>query len=217
MENKQSMKGRLKIKICGMRDPGNIRDISLLLPDYLGFIYYPRSRRYAEDLHPEDIAGLQGEIRKTGVFVDHPAEEVSGICRRMGFGCVQLHGGESPDLCRSLKEQGLEVIKAFQIGPNSGFQGMENYADACDLFLMDTAGFGFGGTGKKFDWRRLENYQLDWPFILSGGITPPDAKQILEIRHPRLFGIDLNSGFETAPAIKNRDVLEGFIQKIRNG
>jgi phosphoribosylanthranilate isomerase len=208
---------KMKIKVCGMRNPGNIRAVSALNPDYMGFIYYPRSRRYAPDLSAEDIAGLSPAIIKTGVFVNSPAEEVEETCRRMGFTAVQLHGDETPELCSSLMVGGLELIKAFRVGPHSDFGELEDYRDACDLFLLDTAGTGFGGTGRKFEWRRLEQYRLDKPFILSGGITPRDAERILEIRHPGLYGIDLNSGFETSPGIKDPDALEGFIQDIRNG
>jgi phosphoribosylanthranilate isomerase len=209
--------GNLKIKVCGMRDPGNIHEVSALNPDYMGFIYYPRSPRYAPDLSPADIAGLPAAIKKTGVFVDSPAEEVEETCRRMGFRAAQLHGDEPPEFCNSLKEGGIELIRAFRIGAQTDFREFEDYQDACDLFLLDTAGTGFGGTGKKFEWSRLEQYRLDKPFILSGGIAPPDAERILEIGHPGLYGIDLNSGFETAPAMKDRNALEGFIQRIRKG
>jgi len=210
------MRNKLKIKICGMRDPENIREVSELSPDYMGFIYYPGSRRFAGDLSYSDIAGLLREICKTGVFVNSPLEEVLSISSQMAFGAVQLHGNEPPGYCRLLKDNGLEIIKAIGISPGKGFEELVEYRDCCDLFLLDTAGTGFGGTGKKFEWDSLVHYELDKPFFLSGGIGPGDAERILNLDHPDLFGVDLNSKFESEPGVKNKLDLSGFILKIRS-
>jgi len=199
-----------------MRDPENIRELSELSPDYMGFIYYPGSRRFAGDLSYSDIAGLPGEIRKTGVFVNSSQEEVLSISGKMGFRTVQLHGSESPGYCRLLKDRGLEIIKAIGISPGGRFEELAEYGDSCDLFLLDTAGKGFGGTGKKFNWDYLEHYDLDKPFFLSGGIAPGDAMSILNLEHPDLFGLDLNSKFEIEPGLKKMQDLSDFIQKIRS-
>lgn len=198
-----------------MRDPGNIREISRLYPDYMGFIFYSRSRRYAGDLSAGDLTDLPESIRKVGVFVNHSPDDVIASCRQMGIRIVQLHGSESPEYCRSMKYRGLEVFKAFSINKKADFEVMQAYRDSCDFFLMDTAGAGYGGTGKKFDWSCLEAYDQDKPFFLSGGIGPLDADRIIDLEHPRLFGVDLNSRFETVPGIKKWDELEKFIRKIR--
>jgi phosphoribosylanthranilate isomerase len=207
----------LKVKICGMKDPGNIRQIAMLSPDCMGFIFYPQSRRYAGDLCATDLMDLPAGIKKVGVFVDLPADDVLSACRQMGLRTVQLHGTESPEYCRSLKYRGLEVFKVFSIGPDMRFTESRAYLDSCDMFLFDTAGAGFGGTGRKFNWKRLGEYDLDKPFFLSGGIGPSDAEGILKINHPRLYGVDLNSRFETRPGIKNYDELETFMRMIRRG
>ena len=205
----------LKIKICGMRDPDNIHSISLLLPDYMGFIFYPRSRRYAGELSPSVIAKLPGKITKVGVFVNLPAGDTLSSCRQMGIRTVQLHGDESPDYCKEMQDNGMCVIKVFSIGSQDGFKGMSAYHDSCDFYLLDTASEEYGGSGKQFDWKRLNEYDQDKPFFLSGGIGPGDAERILELKHPELFGVDLSSRFETEPGIKSRDELAVFIRKIR--
>ncbi len=187
------------------------------MPDYMGFIYYPHSRRYAGALPAAATEGLPESIRKVGVFVDQPSGEVLATCAQMGFHAVQLHGREAPDYCRRMRDEGFEVFKAFNIGNETGFGHLKEYRESCDLFLLDTAGNGFGGTGKKFDWERLAEYELDKPFFLSGGIGPQDAGRILLLDHPDLFGVDLNSRFETEPGMKDRHELAGFIRKIREG
>ncbi len=206
----------LKIKICGMKDPANIAEVSRLSPDFMGFIYFRGSRRFAGELSPGTIAGLPDGINRVGVFVNHPAGEALSVCRRMGFRSIQLHGAEPPDYCREMGDGGLQVIKAFNIGEGTEFSRLHAYVDYCDLFLFDTAGPGFGGTGRKFDWDRLGEYELDKPFFLSGGIGPPDVRNILGLEHPMLYGVDLNSGFETGPGLKDANLLLAFMKEIRS-
>ena len=113
-----------------------------------------------------------------------------------------------------MKQEDLEVIKAFNIAQETDFDVMRDYLDSCDLFMLDSAGEGFGGIGQQFDWKRLGTYEFDKPFFLSGGIGPMDAENILGIKHPQLFGVDLNSRFELGPGMKDRSALAGFIEKI---
>ena len=203
------------MKICGMKEPGNIRQVASLSPDYMGFIFYPRSPRYAGNLSAADLADLPAGIRRAGVFVDLPVDELLPVCRELGIRTVQLHGKESPAYCRTMKYGGLEVIKVFSVAPESPLPDTAAYRDSCDLFLFDTAGKGFGGTGEKFDWKRLGDFPVDKPFLLSGGIGPGDVEQILKIRHPQFYGVDLNSRFEIRPGLKNIDELEKFVDRIR--
>ncbi|MFC2114875.1 phosphoribosylanthranilate isomerase [Bacteroidota bacterium] len=198
-----------------MRDPVNIQDISLLSPDFMGFIFYPPSSRFAGDLSQARIADLPASIKKVGVFVNIPTEAVLSRCRQMGIRMVQLHGDESPDYCKAMQDNDMEVIKAFGVGKNDDLKHISSYQNACDYYLLDTASKEFGGTGKQFDWEHLDEYVEEKPFFLSGGIGPEDAERIAELKHPNLFGVDLNSRFETKPGIKNRDELAGFMQKVR--
>jgi phosphoribosylanthranilate isomerase len=208
------MKGR-KIKICGMRDPDNILEISSLLPDYIGFIFYPGSLRFAGNLPPEIRAEIPAFIKKVGVFVNEDEEKLVETCSAYGIGTVQLHGDESPGYCENLVEKGLRIIKVFNIGKNLNTNIMEPFQEACSYFLLDTASAEHGGSGQKFDWNLLEEYDLEIPFFLSGGIGPDDARMIREMEHPMLFGVDINSLFETSPGFKDMELCEKFIGRIR--
>jgi phosphoribosylanthranilate isomerase len=205
----------LKIKICGMREPGNIREVAGLKPDYMGFIFYPASKRYAGRLSPSDLMNIPVEIKKVAVFVNASREEIVSTCKAYSIRILQLHGDEPPAFCRLLREEGFQVIKAFRVGQGLDMEKMEAFAEVCDFMLFDTSGEGFGGTGLKFDWNQLQDYTLELPFFLSGGIAPGDADRIKDMDYPQLYAVDLNSRFEIKPGLKDKEELEKFIRKIR--
>lgn len=208
----------LKIKVCGMRDPVNIAEVVAgLSPDYLGFIFYPRSKRFV-GLRPlpEVLAVVPDSVKKVGVFVDETLETLMEVSEQWNLEAVQLHGKESAEYCEQLKLKGLIVLKAFSVDESFDFATLEAYGPSCDFFLFDTKGLLPGGTGNKFNWQLLSNYQLYKPFFLSGGIGPGDLNAIRELNHPQLSGIDLNSGFEISPALKDVSSIRKFISEIRN-
>lgn len=205
----------LKIKICGMREQGNIREVAGLKPDYMGFIFYPASKRYAGRLSPSDLVNIPGEIKKVAVFVNASREEIVSTCKAYSIRILQLHGDEPPAFCRLLREEGFQVIKAFRVGQGLDMEKMEAFAEVCDFILFDTSGEGFGGTGLKFDWDQLQDYTIELPFFLSGGLAPGDADRIKDMDIPQLYAVDLNSRFEIKPGLKNIEELENFIRKIR--
>jgi len=207
---------KLKIKICGIREPENITHISELNPDLMGFIFYRLSPRYAGDFLDKKIPGeVPSSVLKTGVFVNEDEIEIIRTVEMYSLDIVQLHGNETPDLCYRLKEKGLPVIKAFRIDNYQSFRHCSAYSKCADYFLFDTTGSGFGGTGKKFDWKILNDYDHQKPFFLSGGISPDDPDRIRAITTPFLYGIDLNSRFETVPGRKDIEKLRQFISEIR--
>jgi phosphoribosylanthranilate isomerase len=206
----------LKIKVCGMKETGNIREISGLNPDYMGFIFYPGSKRYAGNISPAALKQLPDAIEKVAVFVNAPREEIIATCRAYSIRILQLHGDEPPAYCRSFMEVGFRVIKAFRVGRSLDAEGMDRYAESADMFLLDTSAEGFGGTGKKFNWLHLARYRSPVPFFLSGGIGPADAGRIMEMDIPQLHGVDLNSRFEIRPGVKNKNDLDTFIRNIRS-
>ena len=205
----------MKIKVCGMREPENIREVAALKPDYLGFIFYERSPRYAGNLDPDIWHELPASIRKVGVFVNDKPETVLTTVRRYGLDIVQLHGDESPEICRRIRETCL-VVKAVGIAAQEDLQrAVENYDGVCDWFLFDTRTPLYGGSGKPFDWEILNAYPGITPFFLSGGIGPEDAERIARLNLPALYAIDLNSRFETAPGVKDAASLKTFIDNIK--
>ena len=207
---------KLKIKVCGMRDPENISGMVAALPDYLGFIFYPNSSRFV-GFEPSAVvlAEVPVSVKKVGVFVDETSEKVLEICQSWKLDSVQLHGQETPEFCQQIKDSGLMVFKAFSVDEHFDFKTLEVYSGVCDYFLFDTKGQLPGGTGQKFNWLLLENYKLNVPFFLSGGISPNDLNAIREFDHPQLFGIDINSGFEISPALKDIEKVRKFISEIR--
>jgi len=206
----------LKIKVCGMREPVNIAEVVATQPDFLGFIFYPKSKRFVgfQSL-PEVLAVVPGSIKKVGVFVNQAPEKVLEISARWELDALQLHGEESPEFCEKMQRKGMVVIKAFSVDESFDFIALKAYRESCDYFLFDTKGQLPGGTGQKFNWHLLNKYQLDHPFFLSGGIGPDDLNALKEFSHPLLCGIDINSGFEISPALKDIEKIRQFISKIR--
>ncbi|MDO9635258.1 MAG: phosphoribosylanthranilate isomerase [Paludibacter sp.] len=206
----------LLIKICGMRDSESIRQVGLLEADFMGFIFYSKSPRYVDDSVELIISNMPPSIKKTGVFVNESEDMIMQIVKKHELHAVQLHGNESANLCKSLKDKGLVVIKAFSIFSKDDFKQTQAYERMVDYFLFDTKTPNYGGSGLQFDWNTLEAYVGVTPFFLSGGIGADDMGAIARIKHPKFTGVDLNSKFETSPGIKDYDLLNSFITKIRN-
>ncbi|MEO0341720.1 MAG: phosphoribosylanthranilate isomerase, partial [Bacteroidota bacterium] len=135
---------------------------------------------------------------------------------------VQLHGTESPEYCREIRSlwgsstvRSAQLVKAFSVDEDFDFDETEAYEEHCSFFIFDTKGPGYGGTGQQFDWELLQAYQGSTPFLLSGGIHADSAEAIKAIDHPMLMGVDINSKFETEPAMKDIDLIQNFIQQIK--
>lgn len=206
----------MKIKICGLRDPENIRDVLALRPDYIGFIFYPHSKRFmGTSLDASWVHQLEG-ANKTGVFVDADEEQVNSHIRQYGFQAAQLHGNEEPAYCARLRASGITVIKAFGIDERFDWSYLGEYEHAADYYLFDTQSKQHGGTGMRFDWKLLEGYQFEKPFFLSGGIGTENIHEALKIGDSRLYALDLNSKFETAPGIKDIERLKQTLQIIKD-
>lgn len=207
----------LMIKICGMREPDNILKVANLEPDLMGFIFYPASLRYVSLTSDPDIfEGIPAGIRKAGVFVNTGSDMLIRTIRKFSLDIVQLHGNETPEICRQMKQEGVQVIKTFNIKAGEDFKLCSDYISCTDYFLFDSLTSGYGGSGKKFNWKLLDSYEQDHPFFLSGGIAPGDADAILKINNPAFYGIDVNSKFEVRPGVKDLEMLKEFICNIRN-
>jgi phosphoribosylanthranilate isomerase len=200
-----------------MRDPENIRQVGELPIQFMGFIFYPPSPRFADsDALWLALKELPPRIRKTGVFVSELLETVLRLAEKYALDAIQLHGKETPEDCFRLKTAlpDRKLIKAFPVSTADDLAATEAYATVCDYFLFDTKTSLRGGSGRQFDWQILESFQGKTPFFLSGGLSPNDADRINAWRHPSLCGIDLNSRFEIRPGIKNVELLRTFINTI---
>ena len=207
----------MKIKICGMKYADNIRDVSALQPDFMGFIFYPASSRFVGyDFNETIVKAVPDSIRKVGVFVNESVENVIAIAARFEFHLVQLHGNESPQYCQQLKHNGLSIIKAISIDATIDFSTLLAYQPWCSYFLFDTKTNGFGGSGQSFDWGILDSYKLPVPFFLSGGLGTENIDAAMNIKHPMLYGLDMNSKLESLPGMKEIGATNNIITKARN-
>lgn len=233
------------IKVCGMRDAQNIREVSQLGVDMIGMIFYPKSPRYVEmqsshagiipdyakeDIEASDSSGSSSESVSTssksparvGVFVDDMVQNIVTRVVNYHLDYVQLHGNEPREMCENLRltldpdiRPGIKIIKAISVSDASDIQKYKEYVGAVDLFLFDTKCKTMGGSGQQFDWQVLEQYDGEIPFLLSGGIGPEDASRLHAFHHPKCIGIDLNSRFEIKPGVKDVEKLKGFLNEIQ--
>jgi len=196
-----------------MKYTQNRQEVEKLDVDFMGYIFYAPSKRFVGET-PE-LGLFSTEKPKVGVFVDENAFEILALSRNLGFEWVQLHGKENPKTCQMLKRQGLKIIKTFSVDENFDFENTLQYEKVANYFLFDTKTENHGGSGQKFNWSILDNYDGHIPFFLSGGIGSEDAETILKINHAKLTGVDVNSGFEDEPGLKNMEKLEKFITEIK--
>lgn len=203
------------IKVCGMREADNIAAVRNLKPNFMGLIFYPKSSRFVGEEPSEVQAQSFGDTKKVGVFVNESIDYIKNKIATFGLDMVQLHGSESPEMCKALTEQGIAVIKAFSITTAEDLNNVAAYDGYTKYNLLDTKTPKVGGSGMKFDWSILDQYKSSTPFLLSGGIDADDVAAIKALRHPSLAGVDLNSKFEIAPALKNADKLARFFEELR--
>jgi phosphoribosylanthranilate isomerase len=205
----------IRIKVCGINDRQNAAEVAAAGPDFMGFIFYPGSKRFVGNDPEEELFRNIPGIHKVGVFVNEKEEAVIHTTRRFALGWVQLHGNESPSYCAAIRKAGLKVIKAAGVDGDFGFDSLDAFLPVCDYFLFDSRTTGYGGSGKQFNWEKIKDYSGDKPFFLSGGIDPGNVSAIRAINHPLLFAVDINSKFEIRPGIKNTLAVKNFLENLK--
>lgn len=200
------------VKVCGMRDGDNIREVEQLSIDWMGFIFYPKSSRYVSEVP----AYLPTKCKRIGVFVDASTDEIIKKIHDFSLDAIQLHGNESPEQISHLLSltSHLSIIKAFNIATANDLEATKPYEGIADYFLFDTKAQLPGGSGQQFDWSVLADYVGETPFLLSGGIGPDDAESVKAFHHPKCVGFDLNSKFEIEPALKDIQKLKTFLEQL---
>jgi len=212
------------IKVCGMRDSQNIQALLELPVDLMGLIFYKKSSRNVLDSQAAAIVAASGDkVKRVGVFVDEDVEVIVQKVAKFQLQYVQLHGKETADDCYDLLaksaktfgcEDELKIIKAFSVDEHFDFSSNKAYTPYCEYFIFDTKGKNAGGNGFQFDWNLLKEYKERTPFLLSGGIDANSAKAIQALNFPKMIGVDLNSKFESSPALKDIDLLTSFIDEL---
>lgn len=211
----------MKIKVCGITSIDEALALSKAGVNYVGFIFYPASKRYAlHTLSLDQIKNVQlPGVLKVGVFVNEPMEKVIATATAAGLDMVQLHGDETPNFCKEMANH-YPVIKAFRISETDDVAyKISEYLEDIDYLLFDTASSVYGGSGISFDWKKLANATGQKPYFLSGGIGPDDVSKITSFVQSSAVGncitVDVNSKFETAPGQKNIQLLQSFIPTIK--
>lgn len=200
----------MKIKVCGLNHLPSMNELEFFEGvDYLGFIFYPPSKRFLT----ANLPNSKGK-KRVGVFVNEEEQSIKETALKYDLDVIQLHGSESPEFCHKIQKM-LPVIKAFGIDASFNFESLSAYETTTDYFLFDTKTEHHGGSGESFDWNLLSKYQGTKPFFLSGGIRLQHAIELKKIEHPALVGLDINSGFEIAAGIKNTRLIHEFINYIR--
>ena len=204
------------VKVCGMREPDNVKQVAQLGVDMMGFIFYPKSPRYASQVVARSDADRN--VCRVGVFVNDSVSTMLDKIHSFSLNAVQMHGNESRELCEQLRaaKGNMKIIKAISVSTAGDIQKYKEYVGAVDYFLFDTKCKTVGGSGQQFDWQVLDEYDGDVPFILSGGIGPEDVERIRNFHHPKCIGIDLNSKFELKPGLKDVEKLNTFLENIEN-
>ena len=170
----------MRLKVCGMTKIEQLKELEEMGVDFAGLIFYKPSPRYAlsAGLSPVKIKTERLKINKIGVFVNESVENILKIVDEWKLDMVQLHGDESPRLCERISNH-ITTIKAFRIGnENNTAYKVFPYIEETDLFLFDTKGKNYGGTGEQFDWQQISSSKIQKPYFLSGGIGPNDVDKI---------------------------------------
>ena len=210
----------LRVKVCGMTSAEQVMLLDEMGVEFAGFIFYANSPRnvYKYMTAPE-IKKIKGKgINKVGVFVNASVEEVLQMVDECRLHMVQLHGDESPRYCEKIADY-ISVVKAFRISDTDNISWrIKDYMEVCDMFMFDTEGAGYGGTGKKFNWDKLKDMEIGKPYFLSGGIEPGDVDKLKEFsttpEAKALFAIDINSKFELMPCVKDMNAIRRFVTAL---
>lgn len=198
------------IKVCGLIDKVQIEKLDQIQAiNWLGTIFYEKSKRFVPV-----ISGKVLKSKKVGVFVDEEIDQINELAKQNQLDILQLHGNEDSSVCSELRNQYM-IIKAFGIDEAFDFDLLKEYDGVVDYFLFDTKTSEYGGSGKVFNWKLLQKYEMEIPFLLSGGINLESVNDLLKFKHPAFVGIDVNSGFELAPGNKNIEQIEKFVKELK--
>jgi len=210
----------MRIKVCGMTLPEQVMALDAMGVDFAGFIFYPKSPRFVGNkITAEKMRKIKGHIAKVGVFVNEPYDDMMRTVEEYRLDMVQLHGDETPFFCEKVANY-VTVVKAFRLSDNDPIDWIVRpYHDSTDMYMFDTMGAGYGGTGKKFDWNDLKAASIDKLYFLSGGIEPGDEENIKAFMDEpvaqKLFSIDINSKFEIAPGVKDVKKVKQFVEHLK--
>jgi phosphoribosylanthranilate isomerase len=208
----------MRVKVCGITQEEQLNAMHKLGATFAGMVFYPKSPRYVLRHMTTSQIKKENNINKVGVFVNASVDEILQMVDECRLHMVQLHGDETPRFCEKIADY-ISVVKAFRLSEKDNIAWrIQEYMDVCDMFMFDTEGAGYGGTGKKFSFDRLHNIAVGKPYFLAGGIEPTDTENLNKFavlpEAKALFAVDINTKFEQIEGIKNIDTIKEFIKKV---
>ena len=204
----------MQIKVCGITNLEQATALQAMGVHYIGFVFYPASKRYVlEKLSLTDLASFKPTgVKKVGVFVNEPLDQLLQIVVSAELDIVQLHGDETPEYCEAVRQK-VQTIKVFRVG--AAVPDFVAYETSVDYFLFDTDSALYGGTGQHFNWELIKGSNIPKPYFLSGGIGPNDIQGVQVMEKTKagksLLALDINSQFELAPGMKDLEKIKIFI------
>ncbi len=209
----------LVIKICGLKTPETLESAINAGADWVGLVFFPKSPRHVTLDLVKDLGQIAGiRVKKVALVVDADDAALEAVEKALNPDMLQLHGHETPERVAAIRKRfGRPVIKALGIADASDLETARAYAPAADWLLLDAkppknADLP-GGNGVSFDWRLLAGLDLEKPFMVSGGLDSSNVGQAIAISHPA--GVDVSSGVETAPGVKDPAKIRAFIEAAR--
>lgn len=209
----------MRVKVCGITQEEQLLQLPGAGVSFAGFIFYPKSPRYVLRHMTTSQIKKENTVNKVGVFVNASADEILQMVDECRLHMVQLHGDETPKFCEKIADY-ISVVKAFRFSEtdNIGYR-IQEYMDYCDMFMFDTEGVGYGGTGKKLNLEKLHGFAVGKPYFLSGIIEPGDTERLNEFAQlpeaKALFAIDIGTKFEVLPGIKDINLIKNFTQQLK--
>ena len=228
--SQQPSTNNYQLKVCGLTKMDQIQELISMNVDFLGFIFYEKSPRFVlNHLSLEEILEINHQ-GKVGVFVNETVEKILEISEKSNLNFIQLHGDEDEEFIKRLRQmlnENTKIIKVIRIGDDkTNFENeikkMSNLKSQISNLLFDTDSKAFGGTGKTFDWKILNEIEIPKPYYLSGGISLENIKNLQNFVKVNMsenktltklntpFALDINSKFETEPGIKNLEKIKTF-------
>ena len=209
----------MRVKVCGITQQEQLQQLPDAGVSFAGFIFYPKSPRYALRYLTTSQIKKENTVNKVGVFVNASADDILQMVEECRLHMVQLHGDETPKFCEKIADY-ISVVKAFRFSEtdNIGYR-IQEYMEYCDMFMFDTEGVGYGGTGKKLNLQKLQGVTVGKPYFISGMIEPGDAERLNNFaQQPEakaLFAIDISTKFEVMPGVKDMNLIKNFTQQLK--
>jgi phosphoribosylanthranilate isomerase len=210
----------IETKICGLSTSASVDAAVRAGADMLGFNFFPRSPRFVKNDVAHELANqVSGNVIRTGLVVDFTNAEIAEILARVPLDLIQLHGSETPERAAEIRSIfKLPVMKVLAVSEAADLARTADYSDVVDRFLFDAkppkGADRPGGNAVTFDWTLLQGLQIDKPWLLAGGLTPENVAEAVKISGTR--GVDVSSGIESAPGVKDDGLIRSFIHAVRS-